>query len=1362
MVLAFLSGTAAAQSGPRIGTIETIAGVGVQGYGGDDPTTTPAFLNAPSGIAKDGAGNWYISDSGNHRIRKVTSTFVISTVAGTGVAGFSGDNGPGTAAKLYSPEHIVFDGAGNLLISDAGNHRIRKLSSDGTITTIAGTGVSGAAGDNGPATSAQLATPFGVAVCPGGSFVIADTNNHAIRRVNSSGVITKIAGGNGQGFFGDGGPAISAVLNSPTGVACDSTGNVFIADYGNHRIRKVITDGTISTIAGTAFHGLSGDGGPATSATLYYPADVAVDTGGNMFIADYFNDRIRQIAPSGIITSAVGSLSYGSSGDGGPATAAQLYSPTGVSVTPSGDLLIADMDNNRIRQVTAGIIRTVAGFGIRGFSGDGTRGRLSVFWEPSGVAVDPGGTVYIADTFNHRIRKLPPNGDISSIVITNPADDGPFDFPYRMVFDGAGNIYTFNHFSDYRLRRINPDGILTTVAGINASSGFGGDGGPGPLATMYQPTSISIDPQGNLFITDTFSYRIRKLDSNGIISTFAGTFSSGFSGDGGPATTAQFTAPVATASDRNGNLFIADGVRIRKVDTNGIINTIAGTGVSGFSGDGGPATLAQLSNPVDLAVDNFGNLFISERTRIRMIDTGGMITTVAGTGTSGYSGDGGLATAANIFAEGIAVDGAGNVYFADRLSHRIRRVNFAPGPNVPAITGITPSFSRRSNSVAAAITGTNLGSVTAVSFSGSDVTAVVEAGATNTNLPVTITVSDTAAPGSRLLTATNSFGVSDTFLGFTVVNVRPDIENINPRKALAGSTITMTVSGRDLAGATSVAFSGTGITAAILPGGTATTLPISISVAANATTTFRSFTVTSPDGISLPYAGFTVVKPSISSIAPSQVTAGMSFDVVLIGSELSSLTSLTLSGSRVTASIANGSTDQFVLLKVVVPADAPLGNRQVSLSAPGVPPVSATFNVLPSGPDGVITTVAGGLSESVGDGGPAVLANVNNAEGIAVDSTGSFYVVEQQRFSIRKVSRDGTITTVAGNNSSSQGGIDCPAALACALGNLADVAVDAAGNLFITDTTYGLIRKVTPAGVMSRFAGEGHRGSTGDGGSALLAKLAPEGIAIDQSGNVYVSDSTFHRVRKIATNGIITTIAGNGQQGDGGDNGPATSAQLDSPGALAVDAAGNLFIATLTRIRKVTPQGTISTVASLNASGLAVDVAGNLFVADFNNRRIRKMTPLGTATIEVGTGAIAGGDGGPALSAGIYPYDVAVDASGNVFISEFNRDTVRQVTYPPTISGLSQTETNTGNSFVLTVTGTRLDTVVSASFAGTGLTAVIQAGGTATSLTLLVTAGPGATPGSHSLILTRSDGTTVTFAGFSVIARRIGGQVTSQ
>ncbi len=469
------------------GVITTVAGNGVHGYGGDNGPATSAQV-VTTGVAVDSTGNLYIADLYNSRIRKV-SKGVITTVAGNGVYGYSGDNGPATSAQLGEPFGVAVDAAGNLYIADTLNARVRQVS-NGVITTVAG-GVN-VVSDSGPATGAQLAEPKGVAVDAAGNLYIADYDR--IRKV-SSGMIATVAGGGN--VVSDNGPATGAQLAQPYGAAVDSAGNLYIADLGNRLIRKV-SNGVVTTVAGGG--SVLGDNGPATGAQLTWPGGVAVDAADNLYIAEQGSSRIRKVS-NGVIATVAGDGTWGYGGDNGPATSAQLSGPWGVAVDSAGNLYIADTRNNRIRKVSNGVITTVAGNGTPGFSGDNGPASNAQLNGPSGVAVDAAGNLYIADSGNYRIRKVS-NGVIATVAgsgVTSPAGGGGFSGDYGpatsarlnnpsgVAVDSAGNLYIADTGND-RIRVLIPSGQVSSpsiAAVTNAASNLPGASAPGEIVVLY-------------------------------------------------------------------------------------------------------------------------------------------------------------------------------------------------------------------------------------------------------------------------------------------------------------------------------------------------------------------------------------------------------------------------------------------------------------------------------------------------------------------------------------------------------------------------------------------------------------------------------------------------------------------------------------------------------------------------------------------------------------------------------------------------------------------------------------------------------------------------------------------------------------
>jgi len=628
------------------GSITRIAGTSYPGYSGDGGPAVSAQLSIPQGLGVDGAGNLFIADSGNLRLRRVTPDGIITTVAGSGAGGAGvagaaiGDGGPAVQARI-NPGDLAVDWAGNLYVTDVG--RIRKVAPSGIITTVAGTGVPGFSGDGGPATGAQLGRALGVAVDGAGSLFIADGSNARVRKVTPSGIITTVAGGGTQG---DGAAATDARLLSAVGVAMDGAGNLFIADINDNRIRKVSESGIISTVAGNGVAGYSGDGGPAVSAMLYWPSDLAVDSTGSLLILDVVNARIRRVTPDGTIATLVAADQTNPAGDGGPATSAYLGYPMGVAVDSAGNVFIADTGVNRVRKVsTSGVIATVAGNGLGGSSGDGGPATSAALGSPLGVAVDAAGNLFIA--------------------------------------------------SDERIRKVSSDGIIATVAG-NGTAGFSGDGRPATAAQLRNPVGVAVDSAGNLFIADKDNLGVRKVATDGTITTVAGNGGFGWFGDGGPATAAGFTQVSGVAVDSAGNLFIASGP-LRKVSPDGIISSPGSTTISN----------AVVANAV--AIDKAGNLFLTFDNSVRLVSPGGSVTTIANLPRPGGPSSVDLPSPA-----GVAVDSSGNIFVADVSSNVIRvlRPATAPPPAV-SIAAVVDAASERPDPVSpgkiVVIYGTGLG-----------------------------------------------------------------------------------------------------------------------------------------------------------------------------------------------------------------------------------------------------------------------------------------------------------------------------------------------------------------------------------------------------------------------------------------------------------------------------------------------------------------------------------------------------------------------------------------------------------------------------------------------------------------------------
>jgi sugar lactone lactonase YvrE len=674
--------------------ITTAAGCGI----GDDSAGAKAELSGANAIAFDKAGNAYIADPQHARVRMVSVAGVVSTIAGNGNVGYSGDGGPATAATFGSINGLCLDKLGNIYLADIDNSNIRKISTTGIISTIAGTGTAGYNGDNIHATAAQLNYPTDIIADTAGNIIFTDWQNYRVRKINAEGIITTIVGDGASGSTGNHGPATATELGSPYRLTMDNKGNLYVAEVVFQCICKIDTAGILTIIAdttGTYSLGPDGDGGLAMTATMTSPCGLATDTLGNLYFSDIGNNRVRVInLNTGIINNYAGTGVPGYSGDGAAGTAAQFGVLEGLACDTAGNLYICDYDNNRVRYVNkaTGIVNTF--IGRNGLFDEGYTATDAELGRATNLATDASGNVYIADGPNNRVRKLnAATGTITTVAGNGIAgygygfsgDGGPATaaqlyFPYSVAIDNAGNLYIADCYNS-RVRKVSAAGIITTLAG-NGTAGFSGDGGAAIGAELNYPAGVAVDAAGNVYIADEGNSAIRMVDLSGVIHTVAGTGHYGFSGDGGPATRAELYEPIDIAVDKYGNLYLSDIANndIRKVDTAGMINSITLNGAAGFSGDGDSSVYAQVNGPAGLKVDSAGNLYFADlyNWRIRMINDSGIISTLAGNGSEGFSGDGGPALSAKLnYPEGVAIDHNGNMYIADGNNFRIRKMDLS-------------------------------------------------------------------------------------------------------------------------------------------------------------------------------------------------------------------------------------------------------------------------------------------------------------------------------------------------------------------------------------------------------------------------------------------------------------------------------------------------------------------------------------------------------------------------------------------------------------------------------------------------------------------------------------------------------------
>ena len=1304
------------------GAITTVAGSGTAGFSGDNGQATAAMLAAPHGVAVDSAGNVYIADSSNSRVREVNHvTGVITTIAGDGVFGYSGDGGAATAAALYAPYGLALDGRGDLFIDDYENQRIREVNlSSGLITTIAGGGVM----DGQPASSAPLYQPEDVAIDSAGNLYIADSEDNRVREVNhSTGVITTIAGNGVGGYSGDNGQATAAELSDPYAIALDSSGNLYITDTGNNRIRKVnLSSGAITTIAGNGVGSYSGDNGQATAAEINYPEGLTLDGRGDLFISDTDNNRVRELKlATGVITTAAGTGMASYSGDGSQATAATLNHPMGLAADSAGDLYISDMDNSRIREVNAasGAIATVAGNGTTGFSGDNGAATAAELYYPIGVLVDASGDLFIADFDNQRVREV----YASSGKIATVAGDGSYGFngdgvaataaeladPRNMALDSAGNLYIADTSND-RIREVNVStGLISTVAG-NGSSHYGGDGGAASVAVLYYPQGIAVDSQGNLYIADSDNDRIREVNiSTGVITTVAGDGTGGYLGDNGPATAANLNWPQGVAVDAAGDIYIADYInnRIRVVNAStGVISTFAGisslgggTQSQGFAGDGGPVSAAVLDDSSGVTIDSSGNLYIADsgNNRVREVAAGGLTLTVNPTAASSttitfaspaattYGGS--VALSATLLCGGVPVSGESIAFTLD---------GSLLGTAVSGAAGVATISAA---SVAGCVPGTYSGYLGA-SFSGTAMFGVSNATAnlTVTQAPLTIAANST----------TKLYGAADpaftaTYTGF--------VSGEGP--ANLGGTLLFTTNepASGYAPAASYTISPSGLTSGnyaitFLPG-TLTVNPAATTTVLSASTTSdvygQSVTLTvtvtaAVPSAAIPSGGITFMDggKTIGTASLSGGTAVLNTTSLAAGTH--SLSAVYGGGANFVASNSDVLSPATTISTVAGGYLGDNGSATASvLNSPENVACDAAGDLFIADTDnnrirevnvttGAITTVAGnGISGHTGDNGPATAAELDLPFGVAVDSSGHLFIVDQGDNRVREVNlSSGVITTIAGNGTEGYSG-DGGQASAAVLANPAGIAVDSSGHVFIADMFNARVREINlSTGVITTVAGNGNWGYGGDNGQATAAELyVPQGVAVDGSGHLFIADTDNERIRAVnLSTGVITTVAGSGSEGYGGDNGQATAASLNEPYGVSVDTSGHLFITDTinARIREVNlSTGVITTVAGDGFSGsygdggqatvaqigfpesAAVDANGHLFIADARNNRVRQVN-LSTGVISTFAGSAYSGNNGPATAAALSePEAIAVDAAGDIFIADSANYRVREV-----------------------------------------------------------------------------------------------------
>jgi len=664
LTASLVSAVLASAAGPC--TISTAIGGAVPELNGDGgPAARVRILFESIAVGRD--SRIYLGANG--AIRTITDG-VLDTLAGTGKPGYGGDGHPAKKALVGRVLGIALDGDGNVYFSDTSNYRIRKIDATGIITTIAGNGESGPVREGGRATQSPLRSPYGIAVDSRGEVYFSD--NTRVFRIGADGLLTTYAGGALViGDPGDGGPAIQATLRFPEGLAFDSSGALFIAENGGNRVRRVSPDGIITTVAGTGSAGAGGDGASATSTRISVPSGVALDGVGNLYIVE--GDRIRRVGPDGIMHTIF--------------TGADRFSRP-LAADESGHVYFHTEELGGVRWSPGGATTSITLRQDGRSVASDIAAHYAILDFPQGLAVSPEGRVFVADGGSSRVRVLDLDGrvrlfagsgrsgdDRRDLGNGGPAEDALMDFPRDVVQDGRGNVLIADEGVGV-VWRVRPDGSVEYFAGGHGLTDIV-DGVPATGSALRNPVGLGVDAAGNLYIADRGDNRIRKVGNDGIISTVAG---GGVGGDGSPATEAALDDPRDVAVDAYGNMYIAENHVVRRVGTDGVIETIAGQGEA-QPGDGGRAVEARLISPVHLEADAAGNVYVADGGdgRVRIIRTDGTIDTVAGGGPPGYSPDGTPATEAGIHnLSDVSLGGNGDLYYIDMPTGKrplVRKVN---------------------------------------------------------------------------------------------------------------------------------------------------------------------------------------------------------------------------------------------------------------------------------------------------------------------------------------------------------------------------------------------------------------------------------------------------------------------------------------------------------------------------------------------------------------------------------------------------------------------------------------------------------------------------------------------------------------
>jgi sugar lactone lactonase YvrE len=1162
-----------------LGPVATLAGSGASGW--KDGAAVSAYFFAPRGVAIAADGTVYVADTNNQRIRRILPTGTVTTLAGSGGQGFA--DGNGTAAAFSGPFDVAIGPGGHLWVADRGNHRIRKVTPIGQVTTLAGSATAGFADASGAAAKFNL--PSAVAVDASGWAVVADANNHRIRRISPQGTVTTLAGTGAQGWLdGSGG---QAQFSAPMGIALDPGGTAYVADQGNQRIRKVAPNGLVNTLAGTGASGFLD--GAALQAKFSAPAGIAVHGSGAVFVADAGNHRLRRIS-GGVVTTVAGSTPAFQDGAG---AVAKFITPSGIAVANDGTLFVGDTGNQRIRRVLPAAKLCNDGNPCTQDACDAKLGCIAPAL-PDGATCTDGSGCTTADTCKAGTCTGvalacddgkpctddgcdPATGACVTAANTAPCTDGDACTTADTCQGGVCGI-----------------GVATPLVEIGVLAQPGWKDGAASQALLNFPTGVAFDGSGQLWIVDRNNHRIRRVSAGGQVATLAGTGAGGWKD--GPGAVAQFNYPFAAVATLAG-LYVSDrgNQRIRLVLGDGTTSTMAGNGVASFQD--GPANAAMVNNPSGLCVDKWGAVYIADtgNQRVRKLAPDGTVATFAGSGVGGWL-DGQAATARFSGPADVALDPQGNLYVADTGNQRIRKIS--PAGTVSTLCGNGTQGWIDATGAAAAF-----------------------------NNPAGLAWH----PGGPLLVS--------------------DRGNLKLRAVTAAGVVTTWATGTGDA----YGLARDGNNKIWLADGTSHVVRAVVPPVVNCAD-FNPCTADACD----PKTG------ACSNVALPEGATCNDDDACTTGDACGD--SGACKGKAKACDDGNACTgdscDPYSGNCVQVPTTASCDDGNKCTVA------ETCQNGVCTVDSPAVTTAAGSGAATLADGA-APQAAFNSPRGVALHPNGTVWIADAGNHRIRVIQPPAMVTTLAGSTAGYLDGSGSTARFNAPTG----LAIDAAGVGYVADAGNNRIRKLTAIGAVSTLAGDGAAGF--QDGTGLGARFnSPGAVALDAAGNLWVADTGNHRIRKITPQGKVTTPAGSGLLG--WLDGVGAVARFSSPYGIAVDGFGAVWVADTgnQRIRKLTPEGTTTTAAGSGAAGfsdgqamqaafnqptgIAVDAIDRVWVVDRANARIRRLQS-GSVTTAAGTGQHAWKDGPATAAQFSNPWGISLHASGKAWIGDQGTHRIRTI-----------------------------------------------------------------------------------------------------